>query len=142
MMSVCGADISKFFWLIIFVLLTGFFSVVPEDFYVCSVSRGEGRRVSAYVCVTLTPTRGWGESQRQTHIHTERGWGRGGESGKEDLLKGILFYFLGEEKSYLRNSLMSVGNNGILGTLSCKRGCKYKFLAFSVSAVLWGTQGG
>lgn len=79
MMSVCGVDILKFFWLIIFVLLTGFFSVVPEDFYVCSVSRGEGRRVSAYVCVTLTPTRGWGESQRQTHIHTERGWGRGGE---------------------------------------------------------------
>lgn len=79
MMSVCGADISKFFWLIIFLMLTGFSPVVPEAVYVCSVSRGEGRRVPAYVSVILTPTRGWGERQRQTYIHMEGGWGRSGE---------------------------------------------------------------
>ena len=79
MLSVCGVDILKFFWLIIFLMLTGFFSVVPEAFYVCSVSRGEDRRVPAYVCVHTHTHKDWGESQRQTHIHTERGWGRGGE---------------------------------------------------------------
>ena len=82
------------------------------------------------------------EPKTDTYTHREGLGKRGRESGKEDLLKDILFSFLGEEKSYLRNSLKSFGNNGIHGSLSCKRGCKYKFLAFSVSAVLWGNQGG
>lgn len=96
-----------------------------------------------HMCVsTLIPTRIGREPKTDTYTHREGLGKRGRESGKEDSLRGILFSFLGEEKSYLRNSLMSFGNSGVHGSLSCKRGCKYKFLAFSVSAVLWGNQGG
>lgn len=91
------------------------------------------------MCLCHTHThKGLGrETKTDTYTHGGGLGKRWGESGKEDSLRGILFSFLGEEKSYLRNSLMSVGNNGIHGTLSCKRGCKYKFQAFSVPVVLW-----
>lgn len=95
-----------------------------------------------HMCVSTHTHKDWGETKTDTYTHREGLGKRGRESGKEDSLRGILFLFW-ERKKLSQKFLMSFSNNGIHGSFSCKRGCKYKFLAFSVSGrFCWGNQGG